>query len=134
MNSTHLEGAVRTLAEERGYAFRSGPESDMTHAVGSYPAAWLAPLELREIDGRKHGRIVYDLTLHLMHPGARLSPARRREALAETERQALDIFTALSDDERVIAVTELSLRPRIFALTPHGEIAQTATARIVTWF
>lgn len=32
------------------------------------------------------------------------------------------------------AVEGLSVRPRSFSLTPHGEISQTATARIVTWF
>ena len=54
--------------------------------------------------------------------------------LARMEEQLLEIFAALSLDERVLAVEGLSVRPRAFALTPHGEISQTAAARIVTFF
>ena len=54
--------------------------------------------------------------------------------LARLEEQLLEIFAALSLDERVLAVEGLSVRPRAFALTPHGEISQTAAARIVTFF
>ena len=46
------------------------------------------------------------------------------------------LFVVLSPKppERILAVEGLSVRPRSFSLTPHGEISQTATARIVTWF
>ena len=79
MNRTHLEGAAEALAAQQGYAFHTGPEDGMAHTMRSYPAAWLAPLELHAVEG-------------------------------------------------------LSVRPRAFALTPHGEISQTAAARIVTFF
>ena len=104
MNRTHLEGAAEKLTAQRGYTFYTGPEDDMGHTVRNYPAAWLAPPELHAVEGRTHGRATYDMTLHLLRPGARISPAERRTALAS------------------------------FSLTPHGEISQTATARIVTWF
>ena len=130
MNRTHLEGAAEALAAQQGYAFHTGPEDGMAHTVRSYPAAWLAPLELHAVEGRGHGRV----TLHLLSSGARLSPAERRAALARMEEQLLEIFAALSLDERVLAVEGLSVRPRAFALTPHGEISQTAAARIVTFF
>ena len=134
MNRTHIEGAAETLTAQQGYTFHTGPESDMGHTVRSYPAAWLAPLELHAVEGRSHGRATYDMTLHLLRSGARLSPAERRTALAEMEEQVLGIFAALSLDSRILAVERLSVRPRTFTLTPHGEISQTATARIVTWF
>ena len=113
MNRTHLEGAAEALAAQQGYAFHTGPEDGMAHTMRSYPAAWLAPLELHAVEGRGHGRATYNMTLHLLSSGARLSPAERRTALA---------------------VEGLSVRPRAFALTPHGEISQTAAARIVTFF
>ena len=124
MNRTHLEGAAEALAAQQGYAFHTGPEDGMAHTVRSYPAAWLAPLELHAVEGRSH----------LLSSGARLSPTERRAALARMEEQLLEIFAALSLDERVLAVEGLSVRPRAFALTPHGEISQTAAARIVTFF
>ena len=33
-----------------------------------------------------------------------------------------------------MAVEALEIRPSAFTLTPHGELSQTASARIVTWF
>ena len=122
MNRTHLEGAAEALAAQQGYAFHTGPEDGMAHTMRSYPAAWLAPLELHAVEGRGHGRATYNMTLHLLSSGARLSPAERRTALARMEEQLLEIFAALSLDERVLAVEGLSVRPRAFALTPHGEI------------
>lgn len=85
MNRTHLEGAAEALAAQQGYAFHTGPEDGMAHTMRSYPAAWLAPLELHAVEGRGHGRATYNMTLHLLSSGARLSPAERRTALARME-------------------------------------------------
>ena len=120
MNRTHLEGAAEKLTAQRGYTFYTGPEGDMGHTVRNYPAAWLAPPELHAVEGRTHGRATYDMTLHLLRPGARISPAERRTALAEMETQMLEIFAELSLYERILAVEGLSVRPRSFSLTPHG--------------
>ena len=73
MNRTHLEGAAEKLTAQRGYTFYTGPEDDMGHTVRNYPAAWLAPPELHAVEGRTHGRATYDMTLHLLRPGARIS-------------------------------------------------------------
>ena len=126
MNRTHLEGAAEALAAQQGYAFHTGPEDGMAHTMRSYPAAWLAPLELHAVEGRGHGRATYNMTLHLLSSGARLSPAERRTALARMEEQLLEIFAALSLDERVLAVEGLSVRPRAFALTPAQGTALSA--------
>ena len=115
MNRTHLEGAAEALAVQQGYAFHTGPEDGMAHTVRSYPAAWLAPLELHAVEGRGHGRATYDMTLHLLSSGARLSPTERRAVLARMEEQLLEIFAALSLDERVLAVEGLSVRLRTHA-------------------
>ena len=98
MNRTHLEGAAEALAAQQGYAFHTGPEDGMAHTVRSYPAAWLAPLELHAVEGRGHGRATYDMTLHLLSSGARLSPTERRAALARMEEPLLEIFAAPSLD------------------------------------
>lgn len=134
MNRTYLEGAVQALATERGYTFHTGPESDMTHSLRSYPAAWLSPLKMSMAEGRHHGRVTYELTLHLLCSGSRLSPSQRCAAQAAMEEQLLDLFAALSLEKRVLAVAELTIEPRTFALTPHGELSQSAQARIATWF
>lgn len=134
MNRTHIEGAAGTLAEKLGYTFYTGQEEAMTHTIGRYPAAWLAPLELNSAEGKRHGRETYDVKFHLLRKGVRLNEEQRRKAVAEMEEEMLAIFTELSSDHRILAVEKLSIKPHIYSLTPHGEISQTATARIVTWF
>lgn len=134
MNRTSLERALQRLADEAGFPFYSAPEEYMARQLASLPAAWLAPPKLIEIDGRKHGRAIYAVTLHLLAPGARSSPDERREQWAEAEKTALELFSALSDEPEVVAVEHLTLQPRTFPFTNHGEIALTAEARIVTWF
>lgn len=134
MNRTSLERALQTLAEARGYHFHAAAEEYMARQIGAYPAAWLAPLKLLEIDGRRHGRAVYGVTLHLLCEGARLTPGQRNERWASMEGQALDLFGRLCDAERVVAVEKLTLRPRTFAFTNHGEISLTAEAEVITWF
>lgn len=134
MNRTSLERALQRLSTEAGYPFYAAPEEYMARQLASLPAAWLFPLKLIEIDGRKHGRAVYAASFCLLEPGAPLPPDKRRERWAEAEQRMLEIFSALSDEPEVIAVEELTLQPRTFAFTNHGEISLCAEARIVTWF
>ncbi|MEG0789007.1 MAG: hypothetical protein RRY23_03550 [Alistipes sp.] len=134
MNRTPLEGAVEQIAKRLGYSFFAAQDDYMSQLVSCYPAAWLAPLKLHEIDGRQHGRISYDLTLHLMCLGTKLTVAQRTQAFADMESQLLSLFAELSLSPTVIAVTALEITPRTFAFTTHGELSQTATARIITFF
>lgn len=134
MNRTHLERVAETLATERGYAFHALRQETQPTVVRTYPAALLQPLALRSIEGRVHGRAVYDLTLRLLGKGAKLSPESRGDAFAALENDLIGLFSDLSQDEKVIAVEGLEIHPSAFTLTPHGELSQTASARIVTWF
>lgn len=134
MNRTHLELAAEALASKRGYAFAAVQDDALPHSVATYPVAVLAPLLLHAVEGRQHGRATYDMTLRLLCLGAKRSPAERRAAYATLEEDLLAILAELSDDAKVIAVDELSIHPAACTLTPHGELSQTATARIITSF
>lgn len=134
MNRTHLERAAETLAGKRGYAFSAVRQESAPVLPRTYPAALLLPLALRSIEGHRHGRAVYDLTLRLLAQGAKLPPAARGETLAALENDLIDLMAELSEDEKVLAVEALEIRPATFTLTSHGELSQTATARILTWF
>lgn len=134
MNRTHLERVAERLAAARGYAFHALRQEAQPTLVRTYPAALLQPLSLRSVEGRTHGRAVYDIVLRLLARGAKLAPAARGEAFAALENDLLGLFAELSQDEKVIAVEALEIRPAAFTLTPHGELSQTASARIVTWF
>ncbi len=134
MNRTSLERALQQLSSKLGFAFHCAEEQYMARHLGTLPAAWLTPLQLKEIDGRQHGRATYDLKLHLLDKGAQLPPEERRASIARMEEQAVDLFCQLSDQPFVVAVEGLTLRPATYSLTNHGEIALRAEASVVTWF
>lgn len=134
MNRTCIEQAVRRLASGRGYAFAAGGDDRMPQSLTAYPAAWLSPLSLRSAEGRCHGRLVYDITLRLMTLASRMTGDGRAAALAAMEEDALGLFADLAAEERIIAVEGLSLAPSLYAFTPHGELALTAEASLITWF
>lgn len=135
MNRTRLLQAVERLAVERGFHFLTLRRQEIPTLVRAYPAALLYPLSLRSVEGRKSGRASYDIELTLLRTvGRTAGPGARAEVAAQLEEQLLDLFTALSDEECVLAVEELQIRPESAPLTVHGEIALTAQAQIVTWF
>ena len=133
MNRAQLECALRDLSQSHGYSFELMPAHRMTE-VSNFPVVVLEPLTVARIDGREQGRISYKVTLHILSLAAKLSARERSEIQEKMESDLLDIFVQLSDSERVIAVEELSLTPREFAFTTHGEISQTAQTNVVTFF
>lgn len=134
MNRAHLTDALRSLTISRGYAFTTSPEASMPGLAASYPAAWLSPLKLNSVLGRRHGRITYSVKLHLLHQAMRLPPERRSELCDKAERDLLGIFSDLSLDARVALVNNLRIAVGEFSLTPHGELSATAEAEVVTIF
>lgn len=134
MNRTLLERAFESRAAALGYGFRCAAGEYLPHDLPPFPAAWLLPPDLRSAEGRTHGRVTYDVTLHLLRDGARLGPAARTAAWAAMEEELLGLFISLSGETVVVAVEGLTIRPRTYVLTNRGEISQSASARVVTWF
>ena len=120
MTRVHLAQLLRDLASAHDYAFFSAPDEYMPSEIDRYPAAWLTPPRLKEVEGRRHGKRTYEIQLHLLQPGMRLTHAERARRLTE--------------DPKVICVERLSIRSRTCAFTNHGEISQSATAEAVVWF
>ena len=133
MNRAQLEAALRTLSQSHGYAFCRLPSNRLAE-VEHLPTVVVEPLTVAQVEGRGHGRITYGVTLHTMSPAAKLSAQKRSEILEKMESDLLEIFTALSENERVVAVENLGITPREYAFTMHGEISQTARAEVVTYF
>lgn len=134
MTSVYLAQRLRDLITARGYTFFSAPDEYMVSEINAYPAAWLAPPQLKEIEGRRHGKRTYEVRFHLLQLGLRLTHAQRAARLEAMERTLVETFTELTEDPRVIAVEQLTVRPRICAFTNHGEISQSAAAEVVVWF
>ena len=133
MNRAQLESALRLLSQSHDYSFESLPAHRLAE-VKRLPAVVLEPPTVALVEGRKHGRISYNVTLHVLCLAAKLSAEERSNSLQKMESDLLEIFSDLSEDERVIVVDELGITPREYALTNHGEISQTARAKVVTHF
>lgn len=134
MNHTYLINAIESIATADGYSFYSDSEERMSEQIKSYPAVWLQPPKFQQMEGRKHGKVTYDVTLHAMDAGAKLSPAERKQTWSRLEEELIGMFSKLSDTERVITVEKLKIQHSSLSLTTHGEVAATATAEVVTFF
>lgn len=134
MNRSSLEKALLRLAAEAGYTPTAGDDGTIQSTVTTYPAARLAPLSVARIEGRRHGRLSYNVTLRLLRLGMKRPPEERAAILARLENDLLDLFGRLSDEPRIIAVEELTLTPAAGTLTTHGELSQTARAQVITYF
>lgn len=131
MNITYLTTAVQRAAQKLGYRFMAGERDYLPARVATLPAAYLLPPEFRSMEGRKGGKITYRLTLCLMAKGWNAPPEERVVQLERLENNALEIFTALSNEGRVLAVEELSFALTPNSLTTRGDIALTATANVL---
>ena len=134
MNRTFLCGAIEGLTTECGYHFQQGDKSHYPTTVCRYPSAFLSEPKFVSIEGRKHGRIAYTVSLHLANEGAKLSPSERREMLDKMENEMVNIFIELSNSERVAVVDKLTIAPATEVVDNHGAVAIIAEATITTIF
>lgn len=134
MNHTNLTDAIGQLAADAGYEFHTADERYMPQTITSYPVMWLAPPQFDSMEGLRHGRMTYAVTLYAMEAGAKVSPEERAAAYARLEEDIVELFTALSKADVVVAVEKLTVRPQTRTLTNHGEAAVTATADVITFF
>ena len=134
MNRAILSSAIEGVVSSYGYEFNLNDSACYPTTVCRYPAAFMSQPEFSSIEGRKHGRITYTITLHLAQQGAKLSPAERNNLLDEMEQQMLDIFTELSRKECVAVVEGLQLSPTSPTIDNHGALAIVGKAKVVTIF
>lgn len=134
MNRKSLVESLKTIATTSGYTFYTDVDRLLPQNVKSFPALWLSPPEFKSKEGNTHGKITYSLTLHAIDKGAKLSPAEHEGVWARLESDLVDIFTSLSQSEKVIAVERLSVKSNVATLSSQGEISATATAEVVTFY
>ena len=68
MTRVHLAQLLRDLTSAHDYAFFSAPDEYMPSEIDRYPAAWLAPPRLKEVEGRRHGKRTYEIQLLSIRP------------------------------------------------------------------
>lgn len=134
MNRNNLTEAFGRLVTAEGYNFHSAEEAFMAEQIKAYPVVWLCEPKFEQMEGRKHGKVTYSVRLHAMAEGAKLTSGERSKVFGELEEKLVKIFMGLSKERLVIAVESLQISCESGKLTPHGEVAATATARVVTMF
>ncbi len=134
MNRTFLCSAIEGLVSRCGYHFQLNDEAYYPTTVCRYPAAFMSQPEFVKMEGRKHGRITYNVTLHFAHQGAKLSPQERNIVRDEIEEQIVEIFVELSRTKQVAIIENLTIAPASEAIDSHGAIAMVAKAEITTIF
>ena len=133
MNRTLLCSAIEGLVSKCGYNFQLSDEAYYPTTVCRYPAAFMSQPKFMSLEGRKHGRITYSVTLTLAKNGTKMSPEERNAALSTMEEQAMNIFVDLSQNEHVAVVENLTIAAR-GEVDAHGAISIKAQAQVVTIF
>lgn len=134
MNRAFLCSAIEGLVSQYGYHFLLNDKSYYPTTVSRYPAAFMTQPEFMSMEGRRHGRITYKVTLRLAQQGAKLAPAERNNALNQMEKELMEIFIALSKAENVAVVGNLTISPCSESIDSHGAIAIEAQASVTTIF
>lgn len=134
MNNTILVSAMRSAASAEGYNLRFADNDRLSAPSAGFPAALLSPPVVRTAEGRRHGRIEYELVLRLSDTGADLPPQERYELRQKLENDAIKIFTRLSYSDSVLAVENLTVAQQPMSASLHGELSAVAKARVITYF
>ena len=133
MNRAILSSAIEGAVSSYEYKFEEVPKSLYPCIIRYYTAVTLIEPEFLRMEGRKHGKITYSVTLHLDRNGAKLSPEERKQTLATMEQELVDIFLRLSKHQRIAGVEDLIIEPQP-QLDNHGALSLVATAEVVTVF
>jgi hypothetical protein len=133
MNRTLLCSAIDGLVSKCGYNFQLSDEAYYPTTVCRYPAAFMSQPKFVSLEGRKHGRITYSVSLTLAKDGAKMDPEERHITLSEMEEQAMNLFVELSKNKLVTVVENLTIVARS-EVDAHGAISIKAQAQVVTIF
>lgn len=134
MNRKTILQAVEQVATAKGYTFYSDTEELARSTVKALPAVWLSPPKFISMQGRKHGKITYEVTLHALCDGVKCASAARNQSWTQMEQELVDMFSMLSQNETVALVKNLAIRNTTNTLAGYGEVVATATAEVVTLF
>lgn len=134
MNRALLQSAVEGVVSARGYTFLIESPEQRSYHLTAYPALVMAQPKFNKQEGRRFGKITYDISLTMLCQGAKLSPAERSELYDDMEFELVDICVELSCHEKVASICNLSISPTSSPVDNHGAIAMVATAQVTTFF
>jgi hypothetical protein len=134
MNRKTIIDAVEQAATARGYNFYSDEAENVRTIIKRLPALCLTPPKFLSMQGRRHGKITYEVTLHAIRNGIKCSPDQKDAIWAELEQHLLDIFSLVSQNEKVAAINDLTIDCTSHGKVLVGGVEATAKARVETLF
>ena len=97
MNRNSIIQALDTIAKTKGYTLYTDADSLLPQRLKSFPAIWLSPLKFKSMEGRKHGKITYSLSLKALTQAAKLPPADHEGVWAKMEDDVLEIHHSIKN-------------------------------------
>lgn len=76
-----LTATIEKAAITEGYAFHTGFAYRINNGIAKFPAAWLLPVRIIAVEGRRDGYLTYQMTLYLMHLDKKPRPESREPAM-----------------------------------------------------
>ena len=134
MNREKLINAFQQTATAQNYTFYSAEDRHLTQMVKHYPAIWLSPPEFHSMEGCNHGTVIYNVTLHALHLGAKLDEKQREARSTELEQSLIELFSSLSEFDFIAEVDNLRIKHSSHTLNTLGDVTATATAEVITIF
>ncbi|MFI3285027.1 MAG: hypothetical protein R3Y08_00065 [Rikenellaceae bacterium] len=134
MDITQIETLISDLATERKYHPIIASESTIEGAIETFPTAWIQLPKVLYVEGRGEGQICHSVIVNFLDNYNAYSFEDKAIRLKEMEADIIEIMTQLSSLEGIVEVDEMSITPRLLSTTRHGDIAQTLTAKIVSYF
>lgn len=134
MNRKTILEAAEQAATAQGYTFYTDSDERMRSTVKRLPAVWLTPPKFISMQGRRHGRITYEVTMHAMCDGWKYSPEQRNQSWTRMEEDLVEMFSRISLCDKVAAIDDLTIYFNGNTASAPGEVAATAKAKVVTLF
>ena len=118
-----LTATIKKAAITEGYAFHIGFAYRINNGIAKFPAAWLLPVRIIAVEGRRDGYLTYQMTLYLMHLDKKPRPESRERQWAELEIAALRILDNIYAGRQIFDIAKIGCTPAENTLTNYGEIA-----------
>lgn len=134
MNSKKITEALSRICGRLDYRFGTGTAHKALYGKSGDATVWLLPPTLCMVDGRRHGRATYSLTLHVTRRRPRLDNAQTAALLDRMQSDALAMFTELSEEPFVALVDALKIETKGSGLRPDAGANIVVTADVETIF
>ncbi len=123
MYRTRLLQLIHQEALKSGYDFQNGFVYRISRADLRFPALWMEPPVLTQMNGRKEGLITYHITLHLLTSGKKSTETEKEQQWEKLEKQVLLWIDNLISQPEIFSIDHLACAPAEFSLTNRSEIS-----------